>query len=261
MTFPANWISHAGMPALHVIPDEQVNSGSYFGGWPKVHEAWEWPQYKGRALDFLACLDLAQAQAHLPTPWLPEAGLVLFFFDAQEQPWGFDPTEREGWRVFYMPQGADLTERVGHGKPYPKRGMTFRPIDTYYEGLPETNRDLADSELDDLQAYVHQRNYQGLPCHQVCGFPDPVQNPDMEVQCEMAWHGIHMGNAEGFGTPQGMAVLKAGGEEDWKLLLQIDTDDDQDWMWGDTGMLYFWVRASQAKLGRFEDSWCILQCC
>lgn len=264
MTSPADWIKAPGTPALHVeASNKTMDSGSYFGGWPKVHDAMEWPHYNGRALEFLACLDLAQVQAHLPTPWLPNAGQLLFFFDVQEQPWGFDPTERDGWRVLFMPAGATLAERVGPGEPYPKRGMKFRPIETYPEGLPDTHGVLSDSELDALHEYVQQRNYKDLPCHQVGGLPHPVQGSDMEIQCELTCHGIYTGSGNEFDTPHSRALMKKGGQKDWKLLLQIDTDDDPEggWMWGDMGMLYFWVRASQARQGRFEDAWCILQCC
>ncbi|WP_371416950.1 DUF1963 domain-containing protein [Microbulbifer sp. THAF38] len=31
-------------------------------------------------------------------------------------------------------------------------------------------------------------------------------------------------------------------------------------MWGDCGMLYIWVRESDAKQCNFDDSWMIMQC-
>jgi uncharacterized protein YwqG len=43
-------------------------------------------------------------------------------------------------------------------------------------------------------------------------------------------------------------------------LLQLDTDDDAGIMWGDCGMLYFWVRAEEAAIGDFRNPWLILQC-
>lgn len=31
-------------------------------------------------------------------------------------------------------------------------------------------------------------------------------------------------------------------------------------MWGDAGILYFWVREQEAAAGRFDNAWAILQC-
>ncbi len=48
---------------------------------------------------------------------------------------------------------------------------------------------------------------------------------------------------------------------EWKLLLQLDTDDDTGWMWGDVGTLYFWVRESDARRRDFNKVWMVFQCC
>ena len=33
-----------------------------------------------------------------------------------------------------------------------------------------------------------------------------------------------------------------------------------DVMWGDAGIIYFWIRESDARARRFDASWVILQC-
>jgi uncharacterized protein YwqG len=51
------------------------------------------------------------------------------------------------------------------------------------------------------------------------------------------------------------------GAADWRLLLQIDTDEDgPGWMWGDVGRIYFWIKKHDLALRRFADVWLILQC-
>jgi uncharacterized protein YwqG len=50
------------------------------------------------------------------------------------------------------------------------------------------------------------------------------------------------------------------GRNDWILLLQLDSDDDTGMMWGDVGMLYFWIRKSDLIIHDFSNVWMILQC-
>jgi uncharacterized protein YwqG len=52
-----------------------------------------------------------------------------------------------------------------------------------------------------------------------------------------------------------------GGAAEWMLLLQVDTDDEVGWMWGDVGTICFWVRESNLSAGRFDRVWMIFQCC
>ena len=49
------------------------------------------------------------------------------------------------------------------------------------------------------------------------------------------------------------------GVDEWRLLLQVDSDDDAGMMWCDVGQLYFWVREVDARAGDFSRTWTILQ--
>jgi uncharacterized protein YwqG len=44
-------------------------------------------------------------------------------------------------------------------------------------------------------------------------------------------------------------------------LLQVDTDDEAGWMWGDAGTLYYWIRRPDLLAGRFDRIWMIFECC
>jgi uncharacterized protein YwqG len=60
--------------------------------------------------------------------------------------------------------------------------------------------------------------------HQLCGAPQEVQSGLFRT-CQLASHGDD-------------PVAK-----DWRLLLQIDSDEDgPGWMWGDNGCLYFCIQ-------------------
>lgn len=55
------------------------------------------------------------------------------------------------------------------------------------------------------------------------------------------------------------AGLRAGASE-WRLLLQIDSDDNAGMMWGDVGRLYVWIRRDDLKRRDFSRAWVVLQC-
>jgi uncharacterized protein YwqG len=57
-------------------------------------------------------------------------------------------------------------------------------------------------------------------------------------------------------------LAEATAEADWRMVLQIDTDDSRNsaFMWGDVGRLYFWMRRSDLTARDFDRAWLILQC-
>lgn len=112
----------------------------------------------------------------------------------------------------------------------------------------------------DGDAFDELRNapFAGLSRHQMMGYPSPVQNTGMELECQLASNGIYIGNPEGYRDPR-RAELEPSAPA-WKLLLQLDTDDDTGMMWGDVGTLYFWIREQDARCRDFSKVWMILQC-
>jgi uncharacterized protein YwqG len=90
------------------------------------------------------------------------------------------------------------------------------------------------------------------------GWPDLVQNP-MQLECQLASNGIYVGGAAGWRDPR--VPQLEGGAAEWMLLLQVDTDDEAGWMWGDSGTLYYWIRRPDLAAGRFDRIWMIFQCC
>jgi uncharacterized protein YwqG len=78
----------------------------------------------------------------------------------------------------------------------------------------------------------------------------------MEIECEMVANGIDP--ATGYNHPSFASI--ASGAQRWKLLLQLDSDENTGMTWGDGGRLYFWIRQEDLKLRNFDDVWLILQC-
>jgi uncharacterized protein YwqG len=138
-------------------------------------------------------------------------------------------------------------------------GVAFRRVDSYpsWERGPIAALGLTDAESD---AYIALRDaqFEGTPQHQLGGFPSPVQGDDMELQCQLASHGLYCGDSSGYDDPRAGALEAGAG--DWRLLLQLDSDDDVRVMWGDAGMIYFWIREQDARANAFDRAWLVLQC-
>ena len=92
---------------------------SRFGGAPDVPASFEWPTRGGTPLSFLAQFDLS----HFASTTLPTTGWLLFFYDAAEQPWGFDPSDAAGARVLYVDAPRDTLIR----RHVIRAGDGFRP--------------------------------------------------------------------------------------------------------------------------------------
>jgi uncharacterized protein YwqG len=232
---------------------------SHFGGTPSVSPSeFVWPEKDGKKLSFLAQLDLVDLHRSSRIPWLPETGVLLFFYDTEEQPWGIDPSDRGGWSVQYVPKRAtasffdiQLMKHCG--------SIAFRE----FCSLPEQDRpEVAALRLNEEQSQqwfnLQYAMADGPPFHQVAGFPIVIQNDEMELDCAMLSNGISTTTPIGYRDSNIKEIKKSA--KHWKLLLQLDSDDSLGWSWGDTGRIFFFVREQDANDKNFESTWLKLQC-
>jgi hypothetical protein len=97
------------------------------------------------------------------------------------------------------------------------------------------------------------------PQHQIDGHPVTVQEERIDAAAHLAFHGVRSDDLGRLSRSQREKLLV--GHDEWELLLQLDSDDEgPGWMWGDCGLLYFLVRKDDARRGKFDDVWVILQC-
>jgi uncharacterized protein YwqG len=250
-------------PCVHVVKSD-APSLSHFGGSPSLPPGVVWPEKNGVKLGFLARLSLsAIAQAH-SVDWLPQAGALLFFYDMEQQDWGFDPKHRGSWAVLLVPDlTSPITQQdntdISAELPLAHRNIVLRCIDI----LPSWEKDsVSQLNLSSQESNAFFRladtPYEAMPKHQVTGFPVPIQDDDMELECQLVSNGQFCGDPSGYKGPRALSL--SAGAANWRLLFQIDTDDDLDVMWGDAGMLYFWVQEHEAKVANFSNTWLVLQC-
>ncbi|MET0208232.1 MAG: YwqG family protein [Burkholderiaceae bacterium] len=247
------------VPAVQVMLTTDA-SRSHFGGSAELPPGVAWPQIDGRPLDLLARLSLADLQAELPTEWLPKAGALLFFYDMAEQPWGFDPRDRGRFAVLLVPDMEDFVEADDD----PMIDIRHHPVDfRRVELLPSLEStdvlslNLNEEEWDRVQDFQNEP-FEGKSQHQVGGPAAPIQNDEMELDCQLVTHGLYCGDSSGYHDPRAAALRR--GAANWRLLLQFDSDEDLNVMWGDMGRLYFWVEADRARRGDFSNVWVIMQC-
>jgi uncharacterized protein YwqG len=93
--------------------------------------------------------------------------------------------------------------------------------------------------------------------NRLLGNPDPVQG-DMQEECQLASNGIYSGDGKYREDPRSLALLKESSR--WRLLLQVDSVDAADMMWGDVGRIYFWLKDEDLRAHRWEETWLVLQC-
>lgn len=235
------------------------------GGRPDLDARHDWPLWKDAPQAFLLQLDLAVLRRNGGPDWLPEHGALFFFYDAEQSTWGFDPADRGSWRVIHDPQGFAARPRTPpSGLPddavYRKRALGGRPDrsrpDAELMGLPWPDVDTP--EYGAYEARLTANAPRNAPWHQVGGHPAAIQDSGMALECQLASNGVYVGGPEGYASSK-RKQLEAGAK-DWRLLLQVDSDDDAGMMWGDVGRLYFWIREDEARRGDFAGTWMVLQC-
>ncbi len=236
---------------------------SRLGGLPDLPDGAEWPRWKKGPLSFIAQIRLSEVAPHDSERLLPDSGMLYFFYDASAQPWGFEPPDAEASRAVFVgdeararctaAMPADLDARTGAFSPC---SVTWKTIGT----LPslESMHLLGPLELsaDEEEVYLDLREAVGV-CSEaeqswMLGYADNIQG-DMYVEAER--YCPDPGNQA---DPRSRA-LSAGASE-WQLLLQVMSDPNANMMWGDAGMIYFWVLRSDLAARDFTRTWSILQC-
>ena len=215
-----------------------------------------WPQKDSQRLPFLASIDLASLANVLRLDWLPREGRLLFFYDSKNQPWGFDPKDQGSWAVLHV-------DAPTAGLPASSK-LPLQFIEPYLiSSLPSYERpqfealNLTEEQGEALMS-LGDAAFGDAPRHQISGYPHPIQGDTMELECQLASNGIYVGEPAGYESEKARAL--ADGARDWRLLLQFDSDDALKLMWGDAGIVYFWIREQDAHAGRFDKVWLVLQC-
>lgn len=247
------------LSALRVAEEELARGTTKFGGRPDLALGARWPEYNEQPLPFVAQINLAEVRSYDLNHLLPPTGLLTFFFDVGQyfaREWG--PGDQNPWWVGYLPpepatlQPAALPASLPASHRYQPCKVTCTtelPLPAYdpYEETGFTRLGLAEPlTAEEEEAYFHvQQHLAGVagarfhvPIHRLLGHDDPVQ-ARMDKILEQASQEV---------------------SSDWRLLLQLDSDDAPETEWGDTGRIYYWIRQQDLARQDFSQVHVILQC-
>jgi uncharacterized protein YwqG len=248
--------------------DDVPLGGSKLGGRPDLPAGVEWPRLGDEPLSFIAQFDCRELQRFEAGTLLPPDGVLSFFYDAEQQPWGYDPRDAGAARVLYHPASAGLSRRThppeitAHFRTkrvelheileFPSHNM-YRAADSLreYWDPSKAGFDVEPDEIERLTDLFDPGFGSGE--HQLFGYPSVIQDP-MELECELVSHGINAGTTY---PPEAVARWGARAAA-WRLLLQIDSEHDM--LWGDMGIIYFWITDDALRTREFDRAWLILQC-
>jgi uncharacterized protein YwqG len=240
---------------------------SKLGGLPDLPPGIEWPSWRGQALAFLGQVNLTEVSSFPCARILPQSGLLSFFYDSDQGTWGFDPEDKGSWRVLYSADADSLLSRRDLPEEIPDYARFTPCAATFFEAISLPGvESISIAELD-----LNEREKQGYwtfldafrqerwceDGHQILGHPYEIQG-EMRLECQLVSNGLYCGDESGYRSPR-RRELEPGATA-WKLLLQLDSDDDAAMMWGDVGSLYFWIHENDLRIARFDDVWMILQC-
>jgi uncharacterized protein YwqG len=232
-----------------------------FGGVPLVGADFAWPHTAdGRPLCLVGQWQCDEVNQWIGEAVLPAGTLLCFFFDVDEQAgWGLSPQDARLWRVTATDAVAAAPAQIPAGAvTFPARSTEGRRVLT----MPSASEPVITAVWAERSAaaWAYERlrlDDEPGPDHRIFGWPD-LQQSSMHLDCQLVSNGVDLMGPGGYSDPR-VPSLRADAAS-WRLLWQVDTDErGLGWMWGDMGMLYFWIRSEDLAAGRFDRVWVVLQ--
>ncbi len=188
---------------------------------------------------------------HMP---LPQSGLLSVFYDADDQPWqdcGEDSEEGGGFRILYTPADvplerctipAELQALMQVPPPiFRARRLSLSLVTPTHPLRNLSVRDADATALEEVLDRVEPESDSDSGEHQLLGLADYIQTDPAATWAreEVEARGIDLYDPAAGPEPWDALAWAA---RQLLLLLQIDSDADLKWLWGDCGKLYFHVR-------------------
>lgn len=265
-------------PCIH-LRRERVEQGalgpldSRIGGWPHLPEGMEWPMWKGRPLTHMATIRLSEASRFDQEGVLPKQGMLWFWYEIVEG-WVGEQSPKQPlfFRVQFSPdehRDAELRAMPAFGSSQycgtDYRGLAPCAI-AFETGLSVPDRSLIERSQADshglgsswLQLRALRGSAMPSPDHHLLGFAKEVQWGGLESACESVARELQPRIGAGGSTLPG--PNGPGSHAQWRLLLQIDTDEEgHGYNFIDDGMIFFAIEEALLRASCFDRCWAILE--
>lgn len=212
-----------------------------------------------KPLAFIAQINLSETDPFDKESLLPKTGLLYFFYSAEQEVWGFDYKDKNKFKVLYWDGDSTELKRTDFPNDLPAYSR-FKScsVDIKSEvSLPSYQHEVYEGFLDGEDDKFWDAVYNGRNLNKLLGYSDNIQG-EMELECELVTNGLYCGDPSGYNDPR--AKTLEPNAKNWRLLLQIDSNEENDMMWGDCGRLYFWIKNEDLLNKQFDRSWFSLQC-
>lgn len=251
-------------PEIRIKPkhvnEELIELGqSKIGGNPDMPNNENWPIDKnGKKLAFLSQINFEELQSY--NFEMPKKGILYFFYDEAQEFWGDSKENSGSFRTIYVADPNNL-KRKSAPKNFEilKDGM-YKPCKLEFSSafsLPNWEHTNVNHQFKigdrGSDAYVDISS-SGQYITKLFGHSINVQGA-MEYECEMVERGYSWTN-----VPESEKQSIIDESMKWKLLFQLDSEDEAKMMWGDVGRLYFWIKEDHLKSKQFDKIWMIFQC-
>lgn len=265
-----------------MIPKEKAlishPGASKIGGKPYLPADFVWPTYTDkdatitRPLSFFCQINLSDIKSYDKEGLLPDRGILYFFYECESMKWGFDAKDKGAARVFYCDSTdaiglapRDLPDNISEDYVIPEIALQFKcgkSYPTFEEFEVYNNLETDFGEYDEILEELGINTSEDRDCHKMLGYADVIQN-EMLTEAERVSRGLYCGDSESYqNTPKDIEADIAKCAGDWVLLCQISTitKGDFEFMFGDCGMLYFYIKKSDLAAKNFENIHFSVQC-
>ncbi len=216
------------------------------GGLPYWPQDEPLPEHNGAPMIHLAQLNFKRLPAHAID--LPDHGILQFFLAADDDLYGLDfdqPLRQDGFRVRYWPWPNNHADSLRTTWPHPNDGLAPhsppQPLQMNFKQAMDESISIRDVDIDGLigesiwamverLAEDHQVSedaiYDQLPTgagHKLGGYPFFTQEDPRPPNSQ------------------------------WRLLLQLDSDEHM--MWGDVGVANFFIEPAALASADFSRVW------
>ncbi|MBE6635737.1 MAG: DUF1963 domain-containing protein [Ruminococcaceae bacterium] len=265
-----------------MIPNDSASasapSASKIGGKPYLPEDFVWPTYTSpddgeeRPLSFLCQVNMNDVKKYDKDGLLPDSGMLYVFYECESMKWGFDPEDDGAASVFWFDifdnvnfAPIDIPSEIAEEYVIPEIPLQFKARRSY----PKFEEFQIYSDIEcDFEEYDEALSALGVNVdedsedHKLLGYADIIQD-EMLTECERTSRGLYCGDPESYrNTPEDVKADISKHASDWTLLLQLSTivRDEFEFMFGDCGMLYLYIRKEDLAKREFDKARFSVQC-